>query len=108
MTKLYPLYSGKGLPMLHMALDGMRVYEDIADNDGKILVIAKVGQLIRELPEIAEACREARKIADAYPESLPGKMLYGVLASLDLEKIFDVEGTRSELRHWLENNIKLS
>ncbi len=107
MTKLYPLYSGKGLPMLHMAFDGMRVYEDIADNDGKILVIAKVGQLIRELPEIAEACHEAQKIADAYPDSLPGKMLFGVLSTLDLEKIYDVEGTRNMLRHWLENNIKL-
>ena len=103
MTRLYPLYSGKGLPALHMAFDGMRVYDEIADWEGKLLVVAKVGQVVRELPEIAEACREAQKIADAYPDSLPGKMLYGVLSTLDLPKIYDVEGTREELRRWLES-----
>ena len=66
-------------------------------------MVAKVGQVVRELPEIAEACREAQKIADAYPDSLPGKMLYGVLSTLDLPKIYDVEGTREELRRWLES-----
>ncbi|MBP5182380.1 MAG: Gfo/Idh/MocA family oxidoreductase [Lentisphaeria bacterium] len=103
MTKLYPLYSRKGIPALHMAFDGMRVYDEIADWEGKLLVVAKVGQVVRELPEIAEACKEAQKIADAYPDSLPGKMLYGVLSTLDLRKIYDVEGTREELRRWLES-----
>ena len=49
----------------------------------------------------------ARKIADAYPESLPGKMLYGVLDSVDCEKICNVEQTTAELRTWLENRHKI-
>ena len=103
MTKLYPLYLGSGIPVYHMALDGMKIYSDIADAEGKIRIIENVGRLIHCLPELAENCLLAQKIADAYPDSLPGKMLRRVLNDIDLKKVLDVENTGRELQEWLDS-----
>ncbi|MBO7147894.1 MAG: Gfo/Idh/MocA family oxidoreductase [Lentisphaeria bacterium] len=107
MTKLYPKSNGSGLPTYNMAYDGMKIFDNIADAEGKLRIISRVSRLIECLPTLADAIKTARKIADAYPESLPGKMLYDVLDSVDCEKICNVEQTTAELRTWLENRHKI-
>ena len=103
MTKLYPLQPVGGIPAYHMALDGMKIYDDIADEAGKRQVAENVERLIRCLPELAENCLLARKIAEAYPDSRPGIMLRGVLADVDPDRILNVEATRKELQDWLDS-----
>ncbi len=103
MAKFYPLYPLSGIPVYHMALDGMKIYDDIADEAGKMRVVENVGRLIHCLPELAENCLLAQKIADAYPDSRPGVMLRGVLADVDLDRVLNVEATRKALQEWLDS-----
>lgn len=102
MTNLFPGDSKDGFPLVHSALDGMRLYPHIADDTGRLNVVSAVNLLIHKLPEIAGNCRIARSIADAYPDCVPGRTLCRLLAEEDIEKIENTEITIAELRAWLD------
>ena len=59
MTKLYPLRPIGGIPVYHMALDGMKIYDDIADEAGKMRIVENVGRLIHILPELLDLLNDA-------------------------------------------------
>lgn len=101
MTNLYPLNLKSGIPAFNMAVDGMKLYDNIIDAQGKLNIISRVVNLIKCLPELADDCRAAQKIIDAYPDSLPGKMLKKVLDDIDLEKIYNIEQFVAELEAWI-------
>jgi hypothetical protein len=53
------------------------------------------------MPEIAEDCRAAKVIADAYPDSMPGKMIHKLLERGEVAWVLDTEKSIAELKAWL-------
>ena len=103
MTKLFPMHSDGGVYVLHKAFEGMKIYKYVADNDGKLAIIHSVSKAIEQLPQIAELCKQAKVIMDAYPDCVAGHTIKKSLGYVDLDKLADIEATRAELRAWLES-----
>ena len=102
MTKLFPKHSDGGVYVLHKAFEGMKIYNYVADGDGRLAIVHSVSKAIEQLPEIAELCKQAKAIMDAYPDCVAGHTIKKALGYVDLDKLADVEAIRAELRSWLE------
>ena len=104
MTKLLPLMPGTGLPLFNNVMDGMKIYDQIKNLDGKLKLRNDANRLVRDLPEIANNCRIAKQIMDAYPDCIAGRTIANVFAVQDMDKIFNFEKTIDEIREW-QNNL---
>ena len=102
MTKLFPILPG-GLNVFNAAINGIRLYDNIKNDKAKFDLLKCLNTALKELPEIAENCRKAERIRDAYPDCIAGKMLTEMLAAQDLKRIYDVEGTAAELIKWRDS-----
>lgn len=103
MLELFPLYRAEGLNLAAQVYDGMKIFEHVADYEQKQRIVARGWKLVQLMPKIAEDCRAAKVIADAYPESGPGKMLRKVLSRAEVAKILDTENSIEELKKWLRD-----
>jgi len=99
MTELYPMDFG-GLNLATAVFDGMKIYKDIRNAEGKLELRDGVNQLIKELPQICENCKMAQKIMEMYPDSVPGHTIARMLESQDLERLLNPERTIAELQAW--------
>ena len=99
MTRIYPLLTG-GLPMYDNAIDGMKIYNDVKGTEGKLQIRDAVNQAIRILPQLAEDCRIAKQIMEAYPDSVGGKTIARIFAAHDMDKIFNTEAAIREMQQW--------
>ena len=104
MTKLLPLMPGTGLPLFNNVMDGMKIYDQIKNLDGKLKLRNDANRLVRDLPEIANNCRIAKQIMDTYPDCIAGRTIANVFAVQDMDKIFNFEKTIDEIREW-QNNL---
>ena len=92
-----------GITLYNMVMQGIRLYPQIADEAGRLRVIKAAHRLLEHLPALAENCRMARKIAEAYPECPAGKTLARVIREEDFAGMEDTSGTSTKLRQWLES-----
>ena len=99
MTRIYPLLGG-GLPLFDSALDGMNIYQDVKGAESKLKIRDAVNKAIQSLPQLAEDCRIARKIMEAYPDSIGGKTIAKIFETHDMDKIFNYEKTIREMQEW--------
>ena len=106
MVNLFPMNGNNGILLAKRAWDGMKLFPYLADNDSKLNVVKSVAKLIDELPNIADWCRQAEKIMNAYPDTLPGKTIRQSLDYVDLKKVYDTEASVTELRNWLTEFAK--
>ena len=101
MTKFFDFDSIMGTVLVNSAFDGMKLYHLLSSDTDRLKVISDVRKLLKELPALAENYREARRIADAYPDTLGGRAIRECLDAGWMEKILDVERTSEELISWL-------
>ncbi|MBR6372151.1 MAG: hypothetical protein IKS20_03120, partial [Victivallales bacterium] len=95
-------FSGRvGTILVNAAFDGIRLYNMLADYQSRLAVVCNVRKLIDRLPALAKAYGEAKKLADAYPDSLGAKAIRENLAAGMYDKVMDTEKTIQELRDWL-------
>ena len=102
MVGLYPKNANGGLPCVNKALDGMKLYPFIADADGKLAIVKNVIKAIDEMPELAKLCQMARRIAEAYPDCMPGRSLKRLLVQPEIAKVEDTANTIAEFKTWLD------
>lgn len=103
MTALFPMaQQSGGIHLYNMVMQGIRLYPQIADDAGRLRIIKATHRLLAELPSLAEHCRMARKIADAYPECPAGKTLARLFREEDFAGMEDTVGTSAKLRQWLD------
>lgn len=55
--------------ILRQAVDGAKLYPQIADADGKLKVIQFLKEAIDCLPELYQLRKQAQEMIDAYPDS---------------------------------------
>jgi hypothetical protein len=104
MTKIYPLYCGEyDIKLYYLAIDGIKLYENISDPAQRLTVVNAVNKLIKHLPELAKNCSELKKIGDMYPECPAGWMIAKFLRENEMDKIFNYEETIEELQDWLSS-----
>ena len=101
MIELYPYEEG-GLPLFDNVYDGMKIYDQILNDDAKLKIRDAASRLIREMPALAESCQMAKKIMQAYPDCIAGKSLATIFATHDLELLTDPERVIAEVRAWIE------
>ncbi len=95
-------YSGDmGMILLRNARDGMKLYKELAGDADRYAVIEDVRLLIKALPELAENCREAKTILDAYPDCLAATAIRSSLELCDCEWVMDTDNAIAELKAWL-------
>ncbi len=96
-------FSGRvGTILVNAAFDGMKLYPMLADYQSRLAVTNNVRKLLDQLPELAEVYRQAKALADAYPDSLGAKAINENLAAGMYDKIMDTDATAKELRDWLK------
>ena len=102
MTAFYPCQGMSGLPLVREAFDGIRLYPHLADANGRLQVISAVNKLLRDLPSLQQNVAKAQRIADAYPNTIPGKTIRRLLDHNDaIPRILDADATRATLQNWL-------
>ena len=104
MTKLLPLMPSGGLPLFFNVIDGMKIYDQISNVDGKLKLRNDANRLIKELPELSANALVAKKIMEAYPDSIAGKTIANLFNMQEIEKLFNVEETIAEIRQWQDNH----
>lgn len=102
MTKLFPL-DNSSLTLFNNVMDGIKIYDDLLNDSDREKVQKCVDELIPQLPEIAEYCRQAQVIQQAYPDSRPGRTIAQALAAQDMDKIMHPEETAAMLKAWKES-----
>ena len=102
MSLFSDFWGNVGLVLVRNVRDGMKIYRELATDADRFAVVSDVRKLIADLPSIAENCREARKILEAYPDCLAGRVLRTSLEICDAEWVLDTENALAELRNWLE------
>ena len=100
MTELYPLCIDGGLNLANSVFDGIEIYSQIEGDAGKLRIRNAVNHLIKELPQISENCKMLQKIMEAYPDSIPGRTIAGIIAAQKWEKLTNPESTIAELQQW--------
>ena len=86
---------------LYTYVQGRRLFDNLADPAAKRSVIDVARGLPALLPRMAEYCRLAQRIRDAYPDSIGGRTLDRALAHLPLDMILDHGKTSAEIADWL-------
>ena len=103
MAALFPMnQQSGGIHLYNMVMQGIRLYPQVADEAGRLRIIKAANRLLAALPSLAENCRMARKLADAYPESIAGRTLARVIREEDFNGMEDTAGTAAKVRKWLE------
>jgi len=104
MCKLLPFIwgEGSGVGLVRNVFDGIKLFPQLADDNGRFAVIKDVRNLIAQLPELAETYRTALKIAGAYPDSLAARIVHGTLSVGEKDAVLNPEKTLRQLREWLE------
>ena len=104
MLRLFPLHRPEGLNLAAQVYDGMKIFEQISSGDQRHIIVERGWRLVQMMPEIAEACRAAKVIADAYPDSVPGQMIHKLLEREEVAKVLDTEKSLAELQEWLRDH----
>ena len=99
MVELFHNYGAQR--QLFTYLQGRRLYDNFADDAAKRQVVNVARGLPALLPRMAEYCRIAQRIRDAYPDSVGGRTLTRALDHLPLDLIFNYEKTSAEITDWL-------
>ena len=84
------------------ARDGMVIYNQIADDSGKLAVVKNVTKLLLDLPDYAQKCKKAIAFAQQFHDTIPGQALSSVLHAAEAEKLTEETTLRQELTSWLE------
>ena len=101
------LFHNRGyLREVFTAFQGMLIYASLKNPADRLAILKSVGSLRERLPEIAETCRKAQRIADAYPDSVGGRSIRYGLANAPLDRILDTEKTVAELDVWLAEALR--
>ena len=101
MNDLDRAWCSNGVPLLISALDGIRLYPRITDQESRLAVQDQVRLLLRDLNVIADALKAARHLAEKYPDSLAGQALLSFCEAACPEKMADPKALRKELTDWL-------
>ncbi len=101
MNDLHRAWSSNGVPLLISALDGIKLYPYMKDSESRLKVQKQVRQLLRDLSVIAGALKQARALAEKYPDSLAAGALLSFCESAEPERMADVPKLRQELTGWL-------
>lgn len=101
MNDLDRAWSNNGVPLLISALDGIELYPYIQDPESRLAVQNQVRLLLRDLPVITDALKQARALAEKYPDSLAGQALLSFCDAACPEKMADPASLRRELNDWL-------
>ena len=96
------LHSEGILATVRGARDGMVIYNQIADDSGKLVVVKNVTKLLRNLPDYAQKCKKAIAFAQQFHDTIPGQALSSVLHAAEAEKLAEETTLRQELTSWLE------
>ena len=99
MVELFHNYGAQR--QLYIYLQGRRLFDNLADPAAKQPIIDVARGLPALLPRMAEYCRLAQRIRDAYPDSIGGRTLDRALAHLPLDMILDYGKTSAEIADWL-------
>ena len=99
MVELFHNYGAQR--QLYIYLQGRRLFDNLADPAAKQPIIDVARGLPALLPRMAEYCRLAQRIRDAYPDSIGGRTLDRALAHLPLDMILDHGKTSAEIADWL-------
>ena len=99
MVELFHNYGAQR--QLFTYIQGRRLYDNLADPAAKRLIVDVARALPALLPRMAEYCRLAKRIRDAYPDSIGGRTLARALAHLPLDMVLDHEKTSAEIADWL-------
>lgn len=87
---------------VYTVLQGMRLYNNIIEGYDRLHIVTEAIRLKKRLPEIKTLCEKARRMADAYPDSVGGRTLRNALAGSPLDAILNPEKTIAEIDAWLE------
>ena len=90
-----------GVSLLISALEGVKLYPYIKDPESRFAVQSQVKLFLRDLRTISEALKDARCLAEKYPDSPAGKALRSFLDAAYPEKMADFKQLRTELVNWL-------
>ena len=82
-------------------VQGMRIYDTIANGDSKLEVVKSAIGLKKRLPKVVEDCRALERIAAAYPDSVGGKTITYGLTAMPLDKIYNEAAFIEEIDSWL-------
>ncbi len=99
MVELFHNYGAQR--QLFTYLQGRRLYGNFADAAAKRQVVEVARGLPALLPRMAELCRIAQRIRDAYPDSIGGRTLARALQHIPLDLVFEHEKTSAEIAAWL-------
>ena len=96
------LYHNQGAQrQLYTYIQGRRLYGNLVDPEAKRKIVNVARGLPALLPRMAELCRLAQRMRDAYPDSIGGKTLDCALAHLPLDMVYNYEKTSAEIADWL-------
>lgn len=92
-----------GTCLVRQALDGMKLFEFIQDDDKK-KVIHDVKRLVDALPEFAEACKEAQELADKCKGTVPERAIREFLEAAEAPRVLNTQAFVDELNLWLKQH----
>ena len=91
----------KGVPLLIAVLDGMKLYPYIQDVNSRQTIQLQARKLLRELSGMIDSFRQAKILAEKYPDSPGGKALRSFLDSAYPEKMANPDQLRKEVTDFL-------
>ncbi len=100
MNDLAHPWETNGIPLLISALEGIKLYPCITDTESRLAVQNQVRQLLLNMSSITEALKNARHLAEKYPDSQAGQALKSFLEAAP-DKINDPKALCAELSNWL-------
>jgi len=95
-------WSCKGVSLIISVLDGIKLYPYIQDAESKVAIQTKIRELLLILPALANSLKQAKRLAEKYPDSLAGKALREYYDSAYPEKMEHPEALRKELLDFLQ------
>ncbi|NLF86857.1 MAG: Gfo/Idh/MocA family oxidoreductase [Lentisphaerae bacterium] len=97
------LYRNDGAIMhVYTVLQGMRLYDRILEGFDRLHIVTEAIRLKKRLPEIKNLCEKARRMADAYPDSVGGRTLAYGLDQAPLDAIMEPDKTIARIDAWLD------
>ena len=99
MTELYR-HDG-AIKHVYTVLQGMRLYNRMTEGSDRLHIVTEAIRLKKRLPEIKTLCEQARRLADAYPDSVGGRTIRNALAGAPLEAILNSGKTLADIDAWL-------
>ena len=92
--------------VLRTALDGMKIFDFIADDSGKIAVMQNIRQAITELDSFTENLADAELILKNYPDSPAACALKSLISTFSAEFAEGTDALRCRLENKLNECLK--